>query len=92
MATDPLRREGESTEAEHDVPSALRAVQALALARFPREQRTLGLFFDELGRQLGDGPPAEAFTELLDRLEELLEALLVGEAHGLVRRAPAAEP
>jgi hypothetical protein len=62
--------------------AALAEVRALALERFPRERATLETFFSELGR-LRD--PRE-FEQLLSRLEELLEALLAGEAHGLERR------
>jgi hypothetical protein len=84
-----------------DAAGQLALVRTLALGRFPRERRTLEIFFEELGRRLAgaDGDanddgvidadvvlPAGSFAELLTRLEELLEALLVGEAHGLARR------
>jgi hypothetical protein len=80
-----------------DAEALLREVRELALERFPCDRRTLLLFFEELDRRLGAAPadasaeagderPAGSFADLLTRLEELLEALLVGEAHGLRRR------
>lgn len=72
-----------------DPAAELDAVRALAFERFPHEHRTLELFFEELTRRrtgvvAQNGQPG-AFEDLLDRLEELLEALLVGEANGLRR-------
>jgi hypothetical protein len=76
-----------------DAAGVLALVRTLALERFPRERRTLEIFFDELDRRLsGKAPSAEeavsagSFNDLLTRLEELLEALLVGQAHGLTPR------
>lgn len=67
--------------------------RAVALDRFPTERTTLLVFFDELAARLEaeghSGPPKDpgaSFAALLRRLEEYLEALLVGEAHGLARR------
>jgi hypothetical protein len=82
--------------ADGDPAGVLAEVRTLALARFPRDSRTLDLFFLELDRRLKGAPAAAGddavelspgtFEELLSRLEDLLEALLVGEAHGLARR------
>jgi hypothetical protein len=81
-----------------DVEGTLAEVRALALERFPRERATLETFFSELQRRragavrtTGDDPavpilPEGTFQDLLARLEELLEALLAGQAHGLERR------
>jgi hypothetical protein len=81
-----------------DVDGALAQVQSLALERFPRERATLETFFAELGRRRAGAPrpatgdpavpvlPEGTFEDLLARLEELLEALLAGQAHGLERR------
>jgi hypothetical protein len=82
----------------NDVEGALAEVRALALERFPRERTTLETFFAELGRRRAGAPrattgdpavpvlPEGTFEDLLSRLEELLEALLAGQAHGLERR------
>jgi hypothetical protein len=89
-----VRADPDEPVAGGDPAAALAQVRALALARFPRERRTLELFFAELERQQrGEAAGAEGGTVVpygaadgAARLEELLEALLVGEAHGLARR------
>jgi hypothetical protein len=79
-------------ETDTDIAGALAAIRDMSLERFPRERHTLEAFFGELARQLepppgaAPGAPPQSFEQQLGRLEELLEALLVGEAHGLVRR------
>lgn len=79
----------------HDVAGTLALVRRLAMKRFPRERATLKIFFEELEDRLTGKPregqvasalPAGSFAELLTRLEELLEALLVGQVHGITPR------
>jgi hypothetical protein len=61
------------------VRSRLAELDALAGSRFPGDAATLRPFFDELGRSLAAPDGARDATELLVRLEDFLEALLVRE-------------
>ncbi len=61
------------------VRSCLAELDALAGARFPGDAATLRPFFDELGRCLAAPDGARDAAELLIRLEDFLEALLVRE-------------
>lgn len=59
--------------------SCLEELGALAAARFPADAATLRPFLDELGRSLASPDGARDAAELLIRLEDFLEALLVRE-------------
>jgi len=61
------------------VQSSLAELDALASARFPADAATLRHFFDQLGRSLAAPGGAGDAAQLLVRLEDFLEALLVRE-------------
>jgi hypothetical protein len=61
------------------VQARLAELDALAGARFPGDSATLRPFFDELGRALAAPDGARDAAQLLVRLEDFLEALLVRE-------------
>jgi hypothetical protein len=66
---------------------ACEVLRSLALDRFPTQRRTLSIFFGEIQRALDDAAAGsgDELEELLMRLEDFLDALLMGEDSASLR-------